>query len=280
MAMNLRAMGRITDSLAETPRLPVLFLGHGNPMHAILDNPFTRNLAALGAGLRTLNPAAVLVVSAHWLTRGTRVSMTASPETIHDFGGFPDELFQVQYPAPGAPRQAQAARELLSGVGAAGDEERGLDHGAWTVLRHLVPEANLPVFQVSIDFDAPPEHHFRLAADLKQLRRKGVLIIGSGNIVHNLRRASFDETSKPFDWAIEFDARVKSKLEAGSYAELVNYRSLGTTAELAVPTNDHYLPMLYSLGLAEPGEELAFTYEEIQNASISMRCFQLGGGTA
>jgi 4,5-DOPA dioxygenase extradiol len=277
MSMDLREMDRATASLAETPRLPALFIGHGNPMNALYDNPFTRSLASLGGSLRALKPAAILVVSAHWLTRGTRVSMTATPETIHDFGGFPEELFNVQYPAPGAPLEAQAARELLGSVHATGDDEWGLDHGAWSVLRHMVPAANIPVFQVSIDYYAPPEAHFRIGADLRRLRRKGVLVIGSGNIVHNLRRASFDEAVKPFDWALEFDAIVKSKLESGSYGELVNYPSLGTAASLAVPTNDHYLPMLYALGLAEPGEQLAFTYEEIQNASISMRCFQLGG---
>jgi 4,5-DOPA dioxygenase extradiol len=277
--MTLREIRSVTESLPETAPLPVLFIGHGNPMNALYDNPFTRSLVSLGHSLQALKPAAILVVSAHWLTRGTRVCMTSTPKTIHDFGGFPDELYQIQYPAPGAPLYAQAARELLTSVAATGDEEWGLDHGAWTVLRHMMPEARVPVFQVSIDYDAPPEHHFRLGAELKSLRRKGVLVIGSGNIVHNLRRVSFEENAKPYDWAVEFDAMVKAKLGAGAYQDLVNYPSLGSAAQLSIPTNDHYLPMLYALGMAEPGEHLAFTYEEIQNASVSMRCFQIGAAT-
>jgi 4,5-DOPA dioxygenase extradiol len=275
ITMNLHELKNITDNFENTSRLPVLFVGHGNPMNAIADNAFTRKLAAWG-NFFAEKPKAILVVSAHWLTRGTHVMVSAKPRTIHDFGGFPQALYQILYPAPGTPEFALETKQLITSTNVVDDNQWGLDHGAWTVLRHMFPKADIPVFQVSIDFSKPPLYHYNLAQELKTLRKKGVLIIGSGNIVHNLYQINFDEKAKPFDWAIEFDEIVKTNLQAHEYHKLIDYSSLGNAANLSVPTNDHYLPMLYSLGLTDQNESLTFTYEEIQNASISMRCFQVG----
>lgn len=273
--MNFSELKNITDGFENTRPLPVLFVGHGNPMNAIADNAFTRKLGAWGSSFEE-KPKAILVISAHWLTQGTHVMVSPKPRTIHDFGGFPQALYQIQYPVPGSPEFAGETRQLISSTSVVDDDQWGLDHGAWTVLRHMFPKADVPVYQLSIDYSKPPAYHYNLAQELKSLRKKGVLIIGSGNIVHNLYKIDFDEHAKPYDWAIDFDETVKAKLLARDYANLIHYSSLGNTASLSVPTNDHYLPMLYSLGVTDKSEPLAFTYEEIQNASISMRCFQVG----
>lgn len=270
--MDLQQLHNLTDALPASRKMPVLFIGHGNPMNAILDNPFTRSLTALGGAIEP-RPSAILVVSAHWLTRGSYVNVTPRPETIHDFGGFPEELYQVIYPAPGAPAFAEEVRRLAPQVGE--DTEWGLDHGAWTVLKHLVPAADIPVFQLSIDYYRPMEYHFDLARQLKALREKGVLVIGSGNIVHNLRLWFTRPDMTPFDWAIEFDEWVKGRIDARDFASLVRYETKGESAKLSVPTVDHYVPMLYSLGLADEKEPIAYTYEEVLGAG-SMRCFRVG----
>jgi len=273
--MNLSELKNITDGFGNTKQMPVLFVGHGSPMNAIADNAFTRKLGTWGNSF-TERPKAILVVSAHWLTHGTHVMISPKPKTIHDFGGFPQALYQIEYRAPGTPEFASETKHLITTTNVIDDDQWGLDHGAWTVLRHMFPKADVPVFQLSIDFSKPPVYHYNLAQELKSLRNKGVLIIGSGNIVHNLYQVDFDEHAKPFDWAIEFDETVKTKLQTHDYTDLINYSSLGKAASLSIPTNDHYLPMLYSLGLTDKNESLTFTYEEIQNASISMRCFQVG----
>lgn len=273
--MNLSDLKHITDNLTNSQTMPVLFVGHGNPMNAIADNAFTRKLAAWGNSLNE-KPKAILVISAHWLTHGTHVMVSPTPKTIHDFGGFPQTLYQIQYPAPGAPKLAEETKQLVTTTEVIDDDQWGLDHGAWTVLRHMFPKADIPVFQVSIDFTKPPQYHYNLAQELKKLRNKGVLIVGSGNIVHNLYQIDFNDYAKPHNWAVEFDETVKTNLLSGNFDGLINYSSLGRAASLSIPTNDHYLPMLYSLGLADKSEKLEFTYEEIQNASISMRCFQVG----
>jgi len=275
ITMNLDALYNIADNFKTTEQWPVLFIGHGSPMNAILDNAFTRSLTSLGKSFKE-KPNAILVVSAHWLTRGTHVMISEKPKTIYDFGGFPDELYQIKYPAPGSPLFAKETKQLIKTTNTIEDDNWGLDHGAWTILRHIFPNADIPVFQLSIDYSKEPQYHYNLAAELKALRKKGVLIIGSGNIVHNLYQIDFNENAKPFKWAIEFDEIVKVKLFKKDYAGLINYSILGQAAKLSIPTNDHYLPMLYSLGLTEKDEELKFVYEEIQNASISMRCFQIG----
>jgi len=273
-AMKLNEFKNITDDFKNTSKMPALFIGHGSPMNALYDNSFTRHLNALGKSLPE-KPKAILVVSAHWLTKDTHVLVSSKPRTIHDFGGFPKELFDMEYPAPGAPDIAKETKNMINSTKVIEDSAWGLDHGAWTILKHLFPDADVPVFQLSIDYAKAPEYHYNLAQELKALRKKGVLIIGSGNIVHNLYNIDFDTNAKPFEWAVEFDSIVKSKLEHRQFADLMNYTNLGKSAMMAVPTNDHYLPMFYTLGLSDKDEELKFTFEEIQNGSISMRCFEL-----
>jgi 4,5-DOPA dioxygenase extradiol len=270
--ITLKALGEGGTSSA---RMPVFFIGHGNPMNALADNDFTRSLALMRTSLPE-EPKAILVISAHWLTDGTRVSVTPAPRTIHDFGGFPEALFRMQYPAPGAPELARTTKGLVTSAGVTEDERWGLDHGAWSILVHMFPQARTPVFELSIDYRKPAQYHYDLASQLKPLRSKGVLIIGSGNIVHNLSRADFADGAAPFDWAVEFDETVKQRLSEHNYESLMKYESLGRAALLSVPTNDHYLPMFYTLGATDKSEPLDFTFEEIQNASISMRCFQIG----
>jgi 4,5-DOPA dioxygenase extradiol len=273
--MNLNELKNTTGDWRPSETFPLLFVGHGNPMNAILNNPFTQRLTSWGAEL-SLRPRAILVISAHWLSRGTHVSVTPKPSTIHDFGGFPSELYSIQYPAPGAPDIAREAVKMITSLQVVADINRGLDHGAWTILKHLYPDAEIPVFQLSIDYYQSLSWHYDLAAELKELRHKGVLIIGSGNIVHNLYQVDFNENAKPFPWALEFDEMVQSNLMAGDFKRLNNPESFGTASKLAVPTPDHYIPMLYTLGLADPSEKLELIYREIQNAAVSMLSFQIG----
>ncbi|MDW7711730.1 MAG: 4,5-DOPA dioxygenase extradiol [Deferrisomatales bacterium] len=262
-------------------KMPALFVGHGSPMNVVLDNPFTRSLREWGR--RLPRPRAVLVVSAHWLTDGTFVSCTPRPRTIHDFYGFPEELYAVAYPSPGAPEEAEHLTRAVGRAPVACDDEWGLDHGAWSVLRHLFPGADVPVFQLSIDYSfndrhpKPVRYHYDLAKDLRPLRDRGVLVVGSGNIVHNLSAIDFrDMDAPPYPWALEFDERAGECLVADDHESLIDFGTLGPSAPLAVPTLDHYLPMIYALALREEGEPLTFAHEGMQNASISMRCFQLG----
>ena len=242
-------------------------------MNIIRDNSFTRSLGDLGAKLA--KPEAILVVSAHWLTRGeTRVSVTKTPKTIHDFGGFPPELYQRRYPSPGAPTHAQALIETVRSIPVRADPEMGLDHGAWSVLCHMWPKADVPVFQLSIDWDQPPAWHLALGRELFTLRERGVLILGSGNIVHNLSRITAEENDPEVpEWAEQFDAWSKQRLLARDDASLARYTEQGAAARIAVAMNDHYLPLLYSVGALASDEKLRFTHEGFQNGSISMRSF-------
>ncbi|MGB4931774.1 MAG: 4,5-DOPA dioxygenase extradiol [Chitinophagales bacterium] len=253
-------------------KMPVLFIGHGNPMNAIEDNEFSRGWADAGKLLTV--PKAILCVSAHWLTRGTRVCAVTQPETIHDFGGFPQTLFDVQYNAPGSPEFALETQQLITKTKVELDNEWGLDHGCWSVLNKMFPAANIPVFQLSIDYYQTPQYHYELAQQLKDLRKKGVLIIGSGNIVHNLRLFTMQDIA--FDWAIEFDTKIKELLEKGDHDPIINYKTLGKAAELSVPTNDHYLPLLYSIALQEKNESLQFFNDKTTAGSISMRSLKIG----
>lgn len=260
---------------AKTSRQPVLFLGHGSPMNAIEDNAFTRTLGSLG--VRLPRPDAILCVSAHWYTRGTFVTGMAAPRTIHDFGGFPEELFKVRYPAPGNPALAALVRATVGAETVDIDEsEWGLDHGAWSVLRHLYPKADVPVVQLSVDAGAPARRYFELGEKLRPLREKGILILGSGNIVHNLRRISFEEDAAPAAWAVEFDAWVKGRLEKRDFDSLLGDLAAAPSGALAVPTSDHYDPLLYVLGASDERDKLRFEYEAIQNGSISMRSVSFG----
>ncbi len=250
--------------------MPVLFVGHGNPMNAIEENFYTSEWKRMINGIPT--PTAILCISAHWLTRGSFVLAANQPATIHDMYGFPDALYKVQYPAPGAPELAKDIHEHTDKqIGL--DNEWGYDHGTWSVLLHMFPEANIPVFQLSIDYYRPPSYHYNLAKQLKYLRKKGVLIIGSGNIVHNLRMMKWDDEA--FDWAVEFDEKIKALIDGKQFDQVVNYQDLGAEAALAVPTPDHYYPLLYSLGLTDAGDEVEYFAERNTMGSISMRSIKL-----
>jgi len=255
--------------------MPVLFLGHGNPMNALVHNDFTKSLHRLGETLPV--PKSILCVSAHWMTKGTWVTHMAKPKTIHDFSGFPRELFAVQYPAPGSPELADLVRqEIQSPKIGADDTEWGLDHGTWSVLRHLYPKANVPVVQLSLDLSQPAEFHFELGQKLANLRDSGVLIVGSGNIVHNLRTIRWEEDAPAHDWAVEFDEWSKQNLLTRNFKNLVHHYLETPAGKLSVPTPEHYYPLLYILGAAQADDQLVFDYEGIQNASISMRCLRFG----
>ena len=273
-AMNLNDLKNVTDTYENSVRMPVFFVGHGSPMNAIEDNSYTRSWEAMGKSVQE-KPNAILVVSAHWLTSGTFVSTNPAPETIYDFGGFPGELYKQTYPAPGSPEYAKEVMKLLPEVKE--DTAGGLDHGAWSILLHLFPCAKIPVFQLSIDYYKPMQYHFDLAARLKKLRDKGVLIIGSGNIVHNLQMFfSRPNDMTPYDWTTEFDQWVKNKIVAKDFQSLIDFEKQGKAAKLSVPTVDHYVPMIYSLGLTDKNENIRFTNEETIG-SISMRAFSTGG---
>ncbi|HRG89247.1 MAG TPA: 4,5-DOPA dioxygenase extradiol, partial [Chitinophagales bacterium] len=222
-------------------------------------------------------PAAVLVISAHWLTRGTHVTAMQHPQTIHDFGGFPQALFDVQYPAPGNPALAEEVKQLITTTPVGLDHDWGLYHGAWSVIKQMYPQANIPVLQLSIDYNQPGQYHFDLAKQLSALRSKGVLILGSGNMVHNLRMLAFDKMNEPgfgFDWAHEMNAVFKKHISARDYKPLINYESLGAAAKLAIPTPDHYYPMLYTLGLVEGADEVSFFNDKAVAGSLTMTSFK------
>ncbi len=260
--------------------MPVLFIGHGSPLNIISRNDFIDSLVRLGKNLP--EPEAIMVISAHWLTNGTQVSCTEKPGTIYDFYGFPDELYAIEYPSPGSPYYARLLTESVKSRIKC-NNDRGLDHASWAILKHMYPDADIPVFEMSLDYSfnewhpKPLQYHYDLASELAELRKRGVLIIGSGNIVHNLGLIDFhDIDAKPYEWAVEFDEKVKLDLINKNHEDLINYGRMGRSASLAVPTLDHYLPMIYVIALQEKNEPLKFTYEGFQNGSISMRCFQIG----
>jgi 4,5-DOPA dioxygenase extradiol len=258
--------------LPATPRMPALFVGHGNPMNAIEDNYYSRAWRAMGERLPT--PHAILCVSAHWMTRGTTlVHIGARPKTIHDFGGFPRELYAQQYPAPGAPDTAKAAIELVRSSHLETDTEWGLDHGAWSVLIQMFPKADIPVFQLSLDLSRAPQAHLDLARELKPLREKGVLVIGSGNLVHNLMALA--PGAPAFDWAQAFDAEMAKRIEARDAAGVADALGASRVARLAHPSPEHFLPVMFPLGVADEKDELTFFTTSFDMASISMRSFLL-----
>lgn len=265
--MTLSSFKKITDELPAGDRMPVMFIGHGSPMNAIEDNEFSRAWRQQGSTLPA--PKAILCISAHWQTKGTKVTAMNSPRTIHDFYGFPPELNKKEYPAPGTPEFAKQTAQLIHSTNVEQDSEWGLDHGTWSVLSRMYPEAKIPVYQLSLDYSLSPEWHYALAAELSELRKRGVLIIGSGNIVHNLGMMKW--TNEAFDWAIEFDQLVKDKILKGDYQSLVRYDKLGEPAKLSIPTNEHYLPMLYILALKDKKDELSFFAEKTLMGSVSMR---------
>jgi len=262
-------------------RMPVLFIGHGSPMNIVQRNGFTDSLSDLGRSLP--RPKAILVISAHWLTEGTYVTCMEKPKTIHDFYGFPEELYAINYPSPGAPIYAQSVIKSVGSTNVKCGNDWGLDHASWTILKHMYPKAEIPVFELSLDYSfnewipKPLRYHYQLGSQLSELRSKGILIIGSGNVVHNLRLINFEQPdAKPFDWAVEFDQKVKLNLIKRNHEDLLSCESMGKTTSYAVPTLDHYLPMVYAISLQTKDDPISFTYEGFQNASISMRCFKIG----
>lgn len=266
-------------TLKKTARMPVLFLGHGSPMNAIEDNEYRRSWQTLGVefGTRYPKPQLILCISAHWLTRGSWLTGMAHPKTIHDFGGFPQALFAQQYPAPGAPEAAVDISHMMSQAGGPAPVgldmgEWGLDHGSWGVLKPMFPAANIPVVQLSMDYSRPASEHFAIGQQLTALREHGVLIVGSGNVVHNLRAAKFGTGSQQaYDWAIEFDNVIGGQMQSGNLAALQDFQTLGELARLAHPSYEHYLPLLYAAGAVHDGEPVRSFNTNFQAASISMR---------
>jgi 4,5-DOPA dioxygenase extradiol len=260
-----------------TPRMPVLFVGHGSPMNAIEENEFVEGWRKLGKTLP--RPKAILCVSAHWETKGTFVTAVQKPETIHDFGGFPKALYEVQYPAPGSPELARETKQTITKTTVGLDEKWGLDHGAWSVISRIYPEANIPVIEMSLDYSQGPLYHYELGKQLGALRNKGVLIIGSGNLVHNLRMVAWDKMNEPeygFDWAIQANDKFKQLIESGNHKDLINYNNLGREVQLAVPTPDHYLPLLYTLALKEENEIVSFFNDKPVMGSLTMTSVRIG----
>lgn len=255
--------------------LPAIFFGHGNPMNALLDNDYTRAWNAIGRELP--RPKAILAISAHWYVPETGVTITTAPRTIHDFGGFPRELYQVEYPAPGDPDLARRVQQMLAPLPVTLDERWGLDHGTWSVLRHVYPQADVPIVQLSIDETRPPSFHFELGAKLAPLRDEGVLIVGSGNLVHNLHAYGWGRhVPDPFDWAVRFEEQARQMMQAGEFTPLIQYDKLGRDAQLAIPTPDHYLPLLYVIATRQEGEIISFPVEGVDGGSISMLTAKVG----
>lgn len=276
--MSLHGFENWTNSLTEEDiKLPVLFIGHGSPMNGIEDNEFSQTWAKMGK--EVTRPKAVIVISAHWLTRGTHVTAMEEPKTIHDFGGFPQALFDVEYPAKGSPELAKETAKLITSTDVGLDHDWGLDHGTWTVVRHMYPDADIPVLQLSIDYGKPAEYHYNLAKQLSALRKKGVLIIGSGNMVHNLRLIDWRKLNEPnygFDWAIEMNNIFKQKIQDGNHKALMEYEKLSKSAKLAIPTPDHYYPLMYILGLKGSKDELSFFNDKLVGGSLNMTSVKIG----
>jgi 4,5-DOPA dioxygenase extradiol len=255
-----------------TSRMPVLFIGHGSPMNAIEDNEFSRAWTKAGKDLPA--PKAILCISAHWETNGTQTTGMEKPRTIHDFYGFPPELYEMNYPAPGAPELARRVRELGEGDGITADLTWGLDHGTWSVLSRLFPKADVPVVQLSLDVTKNAQEHYNLGRQMQPLRDEGVLILGSGNIVHNLGMVVFEDTA--YDWAVEFDGKVKGWILDDQTEPIILYDKQGTEAALAINSAEHYKPLLYVLGAKEAGEPVVFFAEKVWGGSLSMRCVRFG----
>lgn len=255
--------------------MPVIFFGHGNPMNAITRNPYTEAWGAIGREMP--RPKAILSVSAHWYIPGAAVTINNAPRTIHDFGGFPDALYRVQYKAPGDPRLAERVRRLLSPLPVASEDRWGLDHGTWSVLCHAYPKADVPVVQLSIDERQPASFHYDLGQRLAPLREEGCLIMGSGNLVHNLHAYAWGQHNPmPYEWAMRFEKKAREALAAEKHRPLIDYETLGSDAELSIPTPDHYLPLLYMLGARQQGEKAVFPVEGIDGGSVSMLSVKIG----
>lgn len=257
--------------------MPALFIGHGSPMNGIEDNIYSQSWKKLAQEIPI--PKAVLVISAHWLSQGTKITAMDFPETIHDFGGFPKALFDVQYKAPGSPELALETANLIKSTTIELDHDWGMDHGTWTIVRHMYPDANIPVLQLSIDYSKSPQYHYDLAKELYALRKKGVLIFGSGNMVHNLRLVAWDKMNEPeygFDWALNLNETFKKYILEGNHQPLINFDKLGPEAKLAIPTPEHYLPLLYTLGLTGTHDDVSIFNDKVVAGSLTMTSVRLG----
>lgn len=268
--MKVNALTKLADSFEASQKMPVLFLGHGSPMNGIAENQFVAEFRKLGKELQA--PRAILCISAHWETRGTFVTAMANPRTIHDFGGFPEALYDVQYPAPGSPELALETQRIITNTQVGLDEKWGLDHGSWTVIKHLYPDADIPVIQMSIDYTKPAQYHYDLARQLASLRKKGILIVGSGNMVHNLRKVAWDKISLPYahDWAKEASEKMKSFILNDDHQKLIDYKKQGSAFDLAIPTPDHYLPLIYALALKDESDSVSLFNDEPLGGSLTM----------
>jgi 4,5-DOPA dioxygenase extradiol len=274
--MKLNALDKISATFENTPKMPVLFLGHGSPMNAIEENEFVKGFRSVSSEIEI--PKAIIVISAHWETRGTKVTAMDNPPTIHDFGGFPKELYEIEYPAPGMPDLAQKVKGMSKSTEVLLDEKWGLDHGAWTVIRHMYPNANIPVIQLSLDYYKTPEEHYQLARELSELRNKGVLIVGSGNLVHNLQLVHWQKLNENFgyEWAIEANDKMKKYILDENHQALINYSKQGKAFDLSIPTPEHYLPLLYALALRENKDEVKIFNDEPVAGSLTMTSVKIG----
>lgn len=273
--MKLKDLNKMTASMNKTGKMPVLFLGHGSPMNAIEENEFVQGFRKIGKEIE--KPNAILCISAHWETRGTYVTAMQNPPTIYDFGGFPQSLFDVKYPAPGSPNLAKQTKQLISKTVVGLDDKWGLDHGAWSVIKHLYPNADIPIVQMSIDYTQPPRYHYELAKQINALRNKGVLIIGSGNMVHNLSLVAWSKLNEEFafDWAEEANEKMKSYILSGDFQPLIDFKSQGRAFDLAIPTPEHYLPLLYTLALREEKEEITLFNDKPVGGSLTMTSLKI-----
>ncbi|WP_367392987.1 4,5-DOPA dioxygenase extradiol [Lewinella sp. LCG006] len=273
--MRLNALTKLTDSFEASQKMPVLFLGHGSPMNAIEENQFVAAFRKLGTELQP--PKAILCISAHWETKGTFVTAMPHPRTIHDFGGFPRALYDVQYPAPGSPELALETKRIITSTEVVLDDKWGLDHGSWSVIKHLYPNADVPVIQMSIDYTKPAQYHYDLAKQLASLRNKGVLIVGSGNMVHNLRMVAWDKLDSPyaFDWATEASEKMKDYILNDNHQSLIDYQKQGQAFALAIPSPDHYLPLIYTMALKEESDKVTLFNDEPLGGSLTMTSVKL-----
>jgi 4,5-DOPA dioxygenase extradiol len=275
-AMKIHDITTLKHQLPPTPKMPVLFLGHGSPMNAIEENEFVAGFRTIAKEIPT--PKVILCISAHWETKGTFVTSMPQPKTIHDFGGFPQELFDVQYPAPGSPEWALETQKQIQKTQVQFDENWGLDHGSWSVIKHLYPLANIPVIQLSLDYTQGPQYHYELAKELAALRDRGVLIIGSGNMVHNLSKVAWRRLNETFafDWALEAQTKMNAFIDAQNHDPLIRYRTLGTAFEWAIPSPEHYLPLLYTLALQGPKETVLRFNDKPVAGALTMTSLKIG----
>jgi len=274
--MKLNYLHKVSETLEKSDEMPVLFLGHGSPMNAIEENEFVRGFRQVGTSIP--KPSAIICISAHWETKGTYVTAMEHPKTIHDFGGFPKQLFEVEYPAPGDPVLARETKELVKKTQVGLDEKWGLDHGAWSVIKHLYPKADVPIIQMSIDYTQPAQYHYDLARELSSLRKKGVLIIGSGNMVHNLGMLAWDrlqDSEYGYDWALEASTKMKQYILNGDFKPLLNFRNQGRAFDLAIPTPEHYLPLIYALGLKGEKEKISLFNDKALAGSLTMTSLKI-----